>query len=224
MEMRGMERKEDWVLVNPEIMQIVSKETPDFWFDPTDLTEKSLIVIRRESVTCCGFLGGDKIIVINSGKMCADLLRHFRLTTPKKEMDKADPADSEELQRRALHIISSLHELDNLQSGGPADSMSWWQDLITEMNNTIWFAGAAEPLKVAFDISGDIQTFLKDPVYSKRLIDSLHWWYNYEATHEERRMYVDVLCTDYLQYPIHSDWIIRAINLYNHGSYEVAIM
>jgi hypothetical protein len=202
-------------------MQIKTGEYPDIWFEPDDLTPDSLIAIRRESVTCCGFLGGDSILIIRSGEVFAEIISHFRPVLPWKDRLNHGSAHGD-INESAKKIITSFINLDKISKTGPAGTIVQWQKLLHDMNETVWFAKSADPYKFQIDISGDIHTFLEDRVYSSRLITSLHWWYANEADPKEREQFVLLPLTDQLSYPKDHELIIKAINLYNHGAYEMA--
>ena len=205
-------------------MRIEPGDQPIIWFEPEDLMEGSLIAIRRESVTCCGFLGGDSILVISSGSACADLLKSFPATLPWNQRSITYFNSYSEVESRRARVLSALADLDRTEDGNPAFHLAAWQDLFSHISDTIWFPGSANPFRFSMEVIGDIQTFLTGPVYPDRLIASLHWWYQNEATKEERGKYMTLPLIDRLIYPEHLEYIIRAINLYNHGTYEVARM
>jgi hypothetical protein len=204
-------------------MRIKPGDNPDVWFETGDLSKGSIVAIWRESVTCCGFLGGDRILVISSGHACADLLKEYRSVLPwiqRKNTSNPHPG----LESRRARVLSALQNLDIPGDAEPSANISAWQDLFSHISDTIWFGGSSDPFRFSLEVIGDIQTFLAGPVYPDRLISSLHWWYQNEATKEERGKFLVIPLIDHLLYPEHDDYIIRSINLYNHGTYEVSKM
>lgn len=203
-------------------MRIIPGERPDFWFDFEDLTSGSLIIIRRESVTSCGFLGGDSLLIVTSGSELAHLLKEYRSVLPRQERIERLSEKLQNLEKRKNNALSSLRALDEPGEPEPGLNIPAWEDTLTRINETIWFAGNVDLFRFSLEPAGDINTFLEGSVYHSRLITSLHWWYHYEAAPDEQERFIIIPLIENLRYPEHRDLIVRAINLYNHGAYELA--
>ncbi len=202
-------------------MKVIPGDQPDVWFDPDDLSSTSLIIIRKESVTCCGFLGGDQILIIRSGACFADLLSHYRPVVPYQEREKQAGVQKDLLLKKRDELISTLKSEPFLCDARSAGSMSRWSDLLSQINQTVWFSGKNTPFRYELILQGDIQTFLSGSLYPDRLMTCLTWWYTNEAEPEERQLYSSLRTQKNLSWPADHDLIVRAVNLYNHGTYEL---
>ena len=203
-------------------MRIIPGDYPDIWYETRDLSCESLLIIRRESITCCGFLGGDTIQIIRSGTGFADLLELYRPVIPFHERGPGITDEIPEIQGRRNQILAILRSFTDIEDTEPAKHISKWQEILTLINHTLWFAGLPDPFRYDLELSGNIQDFLTGSIYPHHLITCLRWWYRNEATSEEREQSPMIPVITNLEYPAHYDLIIQAINLYNHGAYEVA--
>ena len=203
-------------------MRIIPGDYPDVWFETSDLSSLALLIIRRESITCCGFLGGDTIQIIRSGTGFADLLELYRPVIPYSEREPGIADEIPDIQKRRDQIFTNLRSFSDIDDNEPANHISKWTEFLALINHTLWFAGLPDPFRYELELSGNIHDFLKGITYPDRLITCLRWWYRNEATSEEREQTPMIPVISELVYPVHHDLIIQAINLYNHGAYEVA--
>lgn len=201
-------------------MQIITGEQPDFWYDSTDVTPHTFVIIRRESVTCCGFLGGDTLILVTSGAQLADIIDQFRPVLPFYERNNFFP-NLREPHERLLKIQIDLRSSSLQEIGNYEMHYQKIDDILMRLNDTVWLAGMTDPFRFNLELCGDLSTFLQGPIYPKKLISSLQWWYENEASPEERENYRSIPRIDHLICPDDADLIVKSINLYNHGAYEL---
>jgi len=202
-------------------MQVIPGDTPDVWFEPDDLSSTSLIIIKKESVTCCGFLGGDQILIIRSSSHFAELLSCYRPVAPYQDREKQTENPGATLQDKRTRILSTLSSETFDCNRYPAERTSRWKDLLTQINQTIWFSGVQNPFRYELILIGDIQTFLSGPIYPDRLMRCLTWWFIHEAEPEEKISNSSLETQKNLTWPSDLHLIVRAVNLYNHGTYEL---
>lgn len=195
---------------------------PDVWFDSGDLTAGSIILIRRESITCCGFLGGDSIQIIRSGAAFADLLEVYQLALPHYKQNQTSMVPFPDLLERKKTILHALLSPGQCRDKEPAEAIPEWIVLISRINDTVWFSSSSDPFRYELTVLGDIHSFLRDSLYPQRLVKCLHWWYKNEATPGEQDTFPGLLLKEKLTWPAEHDLIIRAVNLYNHGAYEIS--
>lgn len=200
-------------------MKIIPGEWTDIWYDRSDLTDESLIIIRRESITCCGFLGGDTLQIAGAGSSFASLLLQYRPQLPYSDRTESFPGGKEADLRRD-GIIASLRSIDRKEGG--AGRSEEWKRILAAINETIWFGGEQDLFRFSLILLGSPSGLCDDEVYGKRLVACLRWWYLHEASDDERDQYQDICRLTRLRYPSDRSLIVRGVNLYNHGAYELS--
>lgn len=201
-------------------MRIVSVHPPDFWYESTDITVHSIILIRRESITCCGFLGGDSIAIIPSVEQFIRYIQEFRPVLP---WSNRQPGTEQPVHPQ-LMFQDILSELDE---GSPVTHQSpelWYETLVplvTRINEEVWLATGSDPFRFSLEMWKNMNSFLDQSGYAERLLATFRWWYQNEASEEERLEVPESLLTGSFRYPDDSKHLIRAVNLYNHGTYEL---
>ena len=201
-------------------MRIIPGAQPDLWYDVSDLTSRTLVILKRESVTCCGFLGGDSIILASSGDQLAEIFHHFRPVLPYQDRT-GSPSDMKEAENRISGIMNQLHSAILQETEISDGSYHILDTILIQLNKDVWLAGISDPFRFHLEICGDLNTFLKGPVYPGRLLSSLLWWYRNEASDKEQKHYPEIPRITQLMYPQNIEEIVRSINLYNHGTYEM---
>ena len=203
-------------------MKIITTKTPDIWYDADDLQPHTRIIIRKESVTCCGCSGGDFIHCVNTPH---DLILFLSALTPQKPYephkernnetdDRSEDDKSELLDIREKWFLALMNCYD--------EKKGWIEDpsqVIASMTKEIWFSHAQPLIRFNLVMQGSLCEFLTQSFFSGRLHAVLSWWYHNEATSEEKENYTQIL-----QKPVTEmgrDAIALAVNLYNHGTYEL---
>jgi hypothetical protein len=198
-------------------MKIITTEAPDIWYDADDLQSHTRVIIRKESVTCCGCSGGDFIHCVNTPH---DLILFLSALTPQKpyeaHKERNNEADEEsELTDIREKWFSTLIRCYDEKKGWITDP----DQIIASMTKEIWFSRGQLLIRFSLAIQGNLCEFLMQPFFSARLHAVLSWWYHNEATPEEKENHMQIL-----QKPVAEmgkNTIARAINLYNHGTYEL---
>jgi hypothetical protein len=201
-------------------MWIISTHPPDFWYESDDISDHSVILIRRESITCCGFLGGDSIAIIPSINQFIRYIKEFRPVLPwsKRQQGTEQPENPTLLFQ---DIISELNEGSPATHQSPELLYEILVPVITRFNEEVWLAADSDPFRFSLDIWKDMNSFLEQSGYTERLLATFRWWYQNEASVKERLQVPDSLLSGSFRYPDHSEHLIRAVNLYNHGTYEL---
>ncbi|MDR2855242.1 MAG: hypothetical protein LBV40_03685 [Methanomicrobiales archaeon] len=198
-------------------MKIITTNAPDIWYDADDLQSHTRVIIRKESVTCCGCSGGDFIHCINTPH---DLIVFLSALTPQKPYEPQKEKNDVTNERSELIDIqekwfSALTHCYDQKKGWIAEP----EQVIASMTNEIWFSQGQPLIRFSLAMQGSLCEFLTQPFYSDRLHAVLSWWYHNEATPEEKENYTQIL-----QKPVAEMGraaIARAMNLYNHGTYEL---
>ena len=198
-------------------MKIITTKTPDIWYDADDLQPHTRVIIRKESVTCCGCSGGDFIHCVNTPH---DLILFLSALTPQKPYKPQKETNNETDDKSKLSDIREKWFLTLMNCYN--EKKGWIEDpsqVIASMTKEIWFSHAQPLIRFNLEMQGSLCEFLTQPLFSDRLHAVLSWWYHNEATPEEKENY-----TQTLQKPVTEmgrDAIALAVNLYNHGTYEL---
>lgn len=201
-------------------MQIRSTNPPDFWYESNDISEHSVILIRKESITCCGFLGGDSIAIIPSVDQFIRYIQEFRPVLPwsKRQTDTEQPVNPQLIFQT---IISELDVGSQATHQSPELFFETLVPVVTRFNEEVWLAAGSDPFRYSLNIWKDMNSFLELSGYTERLLSTFRWWCQNEASEKERLQVPDSLLSGSFRYPEHSEHLIRAVNLYNHGTYEL---
>ncbi|HWQ68306.1 MAG TPA: hypothetical protein VN372_15735 [Methanospirillum sp.] len=202
-------------------MRVTLTSPPDIWYDEEDLTPDSFAIIRSESVTCCGFLGGDTILIVKSGYDLADLLELYRPVLPYEERITNSDLMGMEIVTRHQNIISDLRTPDWSVAFKEGDFQRL-NFILTKISSSLWYAGQMDPFRFSLKLIGPMSDLITDQTYLKKLVLSLSWWFEHEASAKEKRIFCRVRDLSDLQMPHDADLIVKALNLYNHGAYELA--
>ena len=198
-------------------MNIITTKSPDIWYDADDLKSHTKVIIRKESVTCCGCSGGDFIHCMNTPH---DLILFLAALTPQRPYDPQKDGNSETDEQSELIDIREkwfaalIHCYDE-EKGWITDP----EQVIASMTKEIWFSHGQPLIRFHLVQHGTICEFLSQSFFSDRLHAVLSWWYHNEATPEEKENYTQNLQKSVAE--MGRDAIARAINLYNHGTYEL---
>ena len=192
-------------------MNVITNSPPDIWYDANDLHSHTKVIIRKQSVTCCGYSGGDFIHCINSPH---DLISFLLLLTPQNPCGKQCDNDTELIELRDTWF-SVLTDCYDEEKGWTADP----EPIIAAMTDEIWFADNQPLIRFNLSMQGTLRDLLEQPVFSERLHAVLSWWYHNEAVPEEKENYAPILQKEVKE--MGGEAIARAINLYNHGTYEL---
>jgi hypothetical protein len=175
------------------------------------------MLIRKESVTCCGCSGGDFIHCMNTPN---DLITFLLALTPQKPCKSQNNNDIEDDEKFKLTEVrekwfSALVKCYNEEKGWIADP----EPIIASMTDEIWFSCGQPLIRFSLTMQGTLCEFLSQQIFSDRLHAVLSWWYQNEATAEEKENYMPLLKRTVKEMSVEA--ITQAINLYNHGTYEL---
>lgn len=190
--------------------------SPSFWFEPDDLTADTIFLLKRESSTCCGFLGGDVIILATTGDDLLTLLKTFVPMIPKDQGSSVDLSEQGIPQR--MNYITSLFTPGMM----PLKEIPGFEEKIIGMKDTLWFSSGQDIFRFNIECWADISSFFKGTDYQNRLIKSLQWWLMNEADGIDRERFGADSGMVSFSFPYHIPHIVQAINLYNHGAYELS--
>jgi len=197
-------------------MILKSGLSPSFWFEPDDLTPETLILLKRESSTCCGFLGGDVIILATTGDALFSVLNTFVPMIP-----KTIPLHQDESEQS---ISQRMKSLTSLFTPGmmPITKIPGYEDKIRQIQDTLWFSSGRDIFRFNLEYWPDLFSFFDGTDYQIRLMKSLQWWLISEADERDREIFS--MDRDALSFalPDNTRHLIQAINLYNHGAYELS--
>lgn len=190
--------------------------SPSFWFEPGDLTSDTLIFQKRESTTCCGFLGGDVIILATTGDDLLSVLNTFVPMIPKTDTpDHGGPQQdiSERMDLLTSSFCPGTHPIKNSPD---------YAEKIQMINKMLWFSSGADIFRFSLEFWTDIYSFLKGTDYEIRFLKTLTWWLLCEADVYEKEKYSFDGETKSFILPERIPQLVQAINLYNHGAYELS--
>jgi len=198
-------------------VNLITTSYLDIWYDTDDLHSDTRIIIRKESVTCCGFSGGDFIHCMNTPN---DLISSLSALTPQKPHKSQNCNSTEDDENIDLVEISekwfsALRKCYEKEKGWIADP----EPIIASMTDEIWFSHGWPLIRFSLIMQGTLCEFLQKPIFSDRLHAVLSWWYQNEATEKEKEIYQPLLKKTIEEMNVEA--IARAINLYNHGTYEL---
>lgn len=183
-----------------------------------ELTPESVVLQKRESVTCCGFLGGDSLMLVTT---CEDLLRYFFRFKP-----ILPPHTNIKIVPNPLQIKERWDKITDIFT--PPDKKlqdyEYLQDMVSQVPSLLWFSSGEQLLRFSLQVWPDISSFLSQSGYQEKLVKTFLWWYKREATLEEREQFHKYSMLTEFSYPDHAHAIIQAINLYNHGAYELSAL
>jgi hypothetical protein len=192
-------------------MNLITTPYPDVWYGETDIHTNTKVVLRKESITCCGLSGGDFIHCMNTPR---DLIAFLSALTPQAPCASQNKisTDLPKLQEKWFTAISQCY----------TDEKGWVSDprpIIAEMTSEIWFTHGQPLIRFSLIVEGTVCDLLTHHILAKRLHAVLTWWSVHEATAEEQKK-VGSPSEKTLQ-EMGKESIARAINLYNHGTYEL---
>ena len=198
-------------------MKLITTSYPDIWYDTNDLHTDTRILIRKESVTCCGCSGGDFIHCMNTPNDLITLLLALTPQKPRKSQNCYDTEDGEKVDLIEIREkwFSALVKCYDSEKGWIADP----KPIIASMTDEIWFSHGQPLIRFSLTMQSTLCEFLSQQVISDRLHAVLFWWYHNEATAEEKEKYMPLLKKTVKEMNVEA--ITRAINLYNHGTYEL---
>jgi len=190
--------------------------SPSFWFEPDDLTHETLILLKRESSTCCGFLGSDVVILATTGDDLQLALRSFVPMIPKTKT--LHQGESEQSIPQRVNYIGSLFT----PGMRPIIKNPEYEEKIGQIKDTLWFSSGQDIFRFNLECWPDIFSFFDATDYQIRLLKTLQWWLKYEADEIEREIYSIDSDVPLFSLPSHTRHLVQAINLYNHGAYELS--
>ncbi len=197
-----MEGEEDGFLVNTNFMK------PNF--------EKTLVLTIKESITCCGFLGGDRIVLLTDKTKILSLFSKNKAILPYSERSFPINSLPDEIKKRYIKIFGKI-----IESNDSNLSDSEFMEIIERINNYLWFSDNTQLFRFKVEFHGEISNFLKNIYYKERLSACLHWWLLNEATIEEKKLFSSKHENSFYL-PEDEKKVLKAIYLYNHGTYELS--
>lgn len=198
-------------------MKLITTSYPDIWYDTNDLHTHTRMLIRKESVTCCGWSGGDFIHCMNTPN---DLIAFLLALTPQRPLRSQSSNDTEDSENSNLIEIrekwfSALVKCYSEEKGWITDP----EPIIVLMTDEIWFSHDQPLIRFSLTMQGTLCEFLTQQFFSDRLHEVFSWWCQNEATAEEKEIYAPLLKNPVKKMSVEA--ITQAINLYNHGTYEL---
>ena len=196
-------------------MKLLTTSYPDIWYDANDIHTSTKILIRKESVTCCGCSGGDFIHCMNTPNDLTTFLLALTPQKPHKSQNSNETEESSKLTKIREKWLSALIKCYDSEKGWIADP----EPIIAFMTDEIWFSHGQPLIRFSLTMQGTLCEFLNQQIFSDRLHAVLSWWCQNEATPEEKDNYMPLLKKVVKE--MSAEAIARAINLYNHGTYEL---
>jgi hypothetical protein len=149
-----------------------------------------------------------------------DLIAFLLALTPQQPHKSQNCSDGEDDEKVDLTEIrekwfSALVKCYGEEKGWIADP----EPIIASMTDEIWFSHGQPLIRFSLTMQGTLCEFLSQQIFSDRLHAVLSWWYHNEATAEEKEKYMAFLKKPVKEMSL--EVIARAINLYNHGTYEL---
>jgi len=149
-----------------------------------------------------------------------DLITFLLTLTPQRPHTSQNCNDIENDEKAELTEIrekwfSALVKCYDSEKGWIADPES----IIVSMTDEIWFSHGQPLIRFCLTMQGSLCEFLSQQIFADRLHAVLSWWYQNEATAEEKANYMPLLKKTVKEMSVEA--IARAINLYNHGTYEL---
>jgi len=173
--------------------------------------------IRKESVTCCGCSGGDFIHCMNTPH---DLIPFLSALTPQRPCTSQKSNDTKD--REKSDLIEIREKWFSALATCYSDEKGWIADpepIIALMTDEIWFSHGQPLIRFSLTMQGTLCEFLTQQFFSGRLHQVFSWWCQNEATAEEKEIYTPLLKRPVKEMGVEA--IVQAINLYNHGTYEL---
>ncbi len=186
----------------------------------------TLVVIRKCSRTCCGFLGGDCILFLDTVR---DLLAAFRekeahLPYPERQGHGVDTGP--EIRGRTGDTVSEryrslFHAFQVLPGSEALSRIPGIIPFIAGIPDQLWFAPERDLFRYSLTPVATVASFISSDFYQVRLVACLKWWYLNEAGLSDREEYPGLLSMERLSFPLDENLIQKAVDLYNNGTYEL---